>query len=98
MTSRYAASREMVARKVRNEYLLVPLSHNAARLDSLYILNEIAAFIWEQLQNSVSINELVAMIVETYDVDRTTARDDVHRVLDKLMLIDALRLLPDAGR
>jgi hypothetical protein len=38
------------------------------------------------------------MIVETYDVDRTTARDDVHRVLDKLMLIDALRLLPDAGR
>ena len=92
MARRFTRSDGVVERKVRDSLILVPLKTGSARLDALYTLNETAGFIWSQLGANVSEDELAARLMAAYAVDETTARSDVHRVLDRLAAIGALEI------
>jgi hypothetical protein len=42
----YKKSDSMVSRKIGDESILVPIRQNAGDLDSIYTLNDTAAYIW----------------------------------------------------
>ena len=92
MTRRFTKSDGVVERKVRDSLILVPLKTGPARLDALYTLNETAAFIWREVGDQVSEDDLVARMMDEYEVDEATARGDVSRALDSLLGIGALRI------
>ena len=90
MTRQFTKSRDVVERKVRNNLILVPLKTGPARLDALYTLNDTAGFIWHQIDQAITEDEIVSRVIAGYKVDKTTAQNDVHRVLDGLASIGAL--------
>ena len=47
-------------------------------------MNEIAAFVWEKLQTSVSREELLAAILDEYETDSVTAAKDLDERLARL--------------
>lgn len=81
----------VVERKVRDNLILVPMKTGPARLDALYTLNETAGFIWNAITPGITEDELVARLVEAYEVDEPSARQDVRRVLQKLTSIGAIK-------
>jgi len=74
----------LVSRKVGDEMVIVPLRDNVADMDCVYTLNEVGAFIWETLDGVKPLREIIAEVMNTYDVDEPTAIIDVTEILEKM--------------
>ena len=73
-----------VTREVGDELILVPLSGNVAEMNALFTLNETAKFIWDNATENNSIDDLVKLMIDTFDIDDQTARKDIQSFLEKL--------------
>jgi hypothetical protein len=88
----YVRSDRMVGRRVADEYILVPIVGHGAELDGIYNLSRVAAFIWEQIDGRRRGDDIVAALVERFEVDRQTAETDYRGFLDRLLSIRAVHL------
>ncbi|HRR17132.1 MAG TPA: PqqD family protein [Bacteroidales bacterium] len=70
-------SPSVVTRKTGNEYIIVPVTDNIADMDSIFTLNETGAFIWEQIDGEKSVEEIIRLVVDEFEIDRDTATKDV---------------------
>jgi len=74
----------MAAKIVGSETVLVPLQSNVADLSEMFTLNEVGSFIWEKLDETESVEELVEAVVSEFEIDRETAKADVTSFLTEL--------------
>ena len=49
-----------------------------------YGLTEVAALVWDMVQEPISTDDLVDRIMEVYQVDRDTCRSDLFELLDEM--------------
>jgi len=85
----YRIKSKFVTRAVGDELIIVPLSGNVAQMNELFTLNETAKLIWENLDQNASLESMQTLLTETFDVDKTTALNDVESFLfrmEKLLL------------
>ena len=85
----YRIKSKFVTRAVGDELIIVPLSGNVAQMNELFTLNETAKLIWENLDQNASLESMQMLLTETFDVDKTTALNDVESFLfrmEKLLL------------
>lgn len=76
--------KEFVLREIAGDYILVPVGKTALDFNGLITVNEIGAFLWEKLQEDVSVEDLLAEVLKEYDVDEATAREDIEEFIDSL--------------
>ena len=86
----YQKDSNIVFRKIANEYILVPVRQKVADLNSIYILNEIGAMIWELIDGRKSLTEILANVMAGYDVETETAKDDLLYFVGQLVKIKAV--------
>ena len=48
-------------------------------------VNDVGALVWEHLDGTNTVDDLVGKVLEEYDVDRNTATTDVHELLGQLI-------------
>ena len=82
---------DFVYRKVIEETILVPVHMDIADMDGIYTLNEIGAFVWEQLGTSLTLDHLQNLVLDQYDVSPEIARSDLMTFLGDLWDIGALQ-------
>ncbi len=82
----YRRDPEIVCRRVATEIILVPIRHNVREV-GLYTLNEVAAFVWDRLDGTHTVDELAREVVDAFEVDERTAREDIEILLAKLSKI-----------
>lgn len=70
--------------------MLVPIRREAADLEKIYTLNEVGAFIWEQIDGTRSVQQIVAMVVEQFAVTADEAERDVVEFMELLSRIGAI--------
>ena len=51
----------------------------------LHSLNETAGLIWELAQKPVSVEEIEAVLRESYEVGDANVRDDLSEIIDQLV-------------
>jgi hypothetical protein len=73
-----------VTREVDSELVLVPIQSNVASMNELFTMNSVGCFIWKNLNESISEDELVQLIVNEFEVEASTARTDLHSFLNEL--------------
>lgn len=73
-----------VLRNVVDEFIVMPTGDNIAKFEGAVVLNEISAFIYRQLENPVSRDDLLTAVLDEYDVDEATAAADLDALLEKL--------------
>ena len=73
-----------VAREVGNELILVPLSGNVAQMSELFTLNETAKFIWENITENSTIEDIEHAMTEAFDIDSETALKDIENFLVRM--------------
>jgi hypothetical protein len=76
--------KNIISKKINNEYILVPLTGNVANMKSLYTLNETAAFLWEKIDGTKTINQLAEEIVQEFDVEIKEAIFDTNNFIYKI--------------
>jgi hypothetical protein len=76
--------KELIKREIAGDTILVPVGKSVYDSNGLFVLNELAAFIWNILPEVDSESEIAEKILEEYEVDEDTARKDLAQFLDKL--------------
>ncbi len=86
----YRQSPSIVARKVAEEVILVPIRQNVADLQCIYNMNEVGARIWELLDGGHDPAAIANALATEYDVDRHQAETDVIDFLTQLESVGAV--------
>ena len=72
-------------RKVANQSIVMPMGKKAFDFNRAITLNETAAFLWTILEKEdVTKEQLKQKLRAEYDVDETTAENDIDKFLNKL--------------
>ena len=78
------ACNDFILRNIVGEYMLVPTGERMKSFNGTMMLNELAAFVWEKLQNPISRDDLLVALMDRYAVDEKTASADLDKLLAKL--------------
>lgn len=74
-----------VLREIAGDYVIVPTGKSALEFNGLITVNELGAFIWNQLQEETTVDQIVEAIQEEYEVDWETAKADTEEFLEVLI-------------
>ena len=77
-------------RSVVDEYMVMPTGDNIAKFDGTIVLNEVSAFVFKQLENAVSRDDLLTAMLAEFDVDEQTAAKDLDKLLDRFRDLNLL--------
>jgi methyltransferase-like protein len=86
----YRRNADFVYRKIENETILVPIKNNVGDMGSIYNLNEVGAFVWENLDGKKTLDDLKNMVTEEFDVSIQDAEIDLCEFINDLKEIDAI--------
>ena len=84
MMTHYLRKPHVVAREIAGETLLVPVLQTGVNLQKVYLLNETSGAVWALLEESRSLDELVAALEEQYEAADEVMRGDVAAVLAEM--------------
>lgn len=65
-------------REVAGQWIVVPLGERVVEFNGLLTLSETGAVIWEMLEKECSETDLVQAILSDYNIDKETAKADIH--------------------
>ncbi|MCS4166203.1 hypothetical protein D3C81_960780 [compost metagenome] len=73
---------DLVLRTIGSDHLIVDPSQDMVDLSTVYTLNSSAAWLWEQLKGKeFTIDTIVDLLCENYDVDIEQAKSDAEILL-----------------
>jgi hypothetical protein len=70
-------SENIVFRKIENEFILVPIVASAADVESIFNLNETGAAVWERIDGTKKLSEIIEDIKAEYESEGTQIENDV---------------------
>ena len=76
--------KELIKREIAGDCILVPVGKTVYENNGLFVLNELAAYIWDIRPDVSTEEEIVDAVVGEYDVDRENAVRDAAEFLEKL--------------
>jgi hypothetical protein len=68
-------------RNVLDEHMVMPTGDNIGKFEGTVVLNDVSAFVFEQLKMPVSRDDILEAILAEYDVDAETAAKDLDALL-----------------
>ena len=89
----YRQDDSIVSRRIEDEVILVPIRQNVADLESIYTLNEVGAYLWEQMDGRRTTAEILALTVEEFEVSEEEAQKDLTDFIQQLSSIGAITRL-----
>lgn len=87
---KFKRASHIVTRRVAGELILVPVSPRINENSCLYTLDEVGAFLWEQLDGTRTGHDLIESLKLSYTVDSVRAEADIRHFLEELQSIQAL--------
>lgn len=79
-----------VLRNVVDEHIVMPTGDNIAKFEGAVVLNEVAAFVYKQLENPVGRDDLLAAMLAEYEIDEATAAADLDALLSQFREMNLL--------
>ena len=77
-------SEKFVIRRIADETVAIPVGSVKGGFSGIISLNEVGEFLFAQLAEECSKEDLVSALLAEYDVNRETAQADVQEFLDNL--------------
>ena len=76
-----------ILREIAGENILVATGEAAQIFNGMITLNEVASFIWKNIDECKTVDKLIASILDEFDIDDETARRDVENFTTQLIRI-----------
>lgn len=94
-----AVSEDVVARDIEGELIIVPLASGIGDMeDELYTLNETGRAIWERLDGSRSLRQVVQDLSTEYQADDGEIAADVVGLVTELVRRKMVIVVPGAAQ
>ena len=75
---------EFLVRNIAGDNVMMPIGETAIKFNGLIMANDVAAFIWEQIENVETNEELAKMICEEFDVSYEVALGDATKLVAQM--------------
>lgn len=82
--------KELLKREVAGESFLIPMGKTVYDYNGMFILTELASFIWDLLPQAQNEEEILQAILDEYDVEEAVARADLQNFMDRLRSMDVI--------
>lgn len=76
-------------RQVAGSNIIVAVGDEAVNFDGIKTLNETGAFLWKQIEQGIDEENIVKALMDEYEVDEETAKNDVGEFV-KLLINNGL--------
>ncbi len=87
---RFTRNSNVAWREIGDEVIVVPTSRRRSDLDSVYVLNDVGARIWQLLDGDRDSHGIAGVLAEEYEVEKAEALADLDRYLAELREIGAV--------
>ena len=85
-------SENVVSRKIENEYILVPIVASAADVESIFNLNDTGAAVWERIDGTKRLSDIIEDIKSEYESDGNLIESDVMAFINEMMEAKLIRV------
>lgn len=83
-------SSDIVAREIADEFLLVPISRKTSDVESIYALNKVATFIWNNINGKNNTGDILKEILKNFEISEKEAEEDIKELLNNLEQLGAI--------
>jgi hypothetical protein len=94
----YSKNPNFVFRKVAGESLLIPIRKQLNQVNSLYVLNETAAAIWDRIDGRSSLDDILNGVTGEFEVSVEQLRQDASTLIQDLLSIQAIEAAASGTR
>jgi hypothetical protein len=81
----YQKKEEIIARKIADETILVPIRGKLADMQKIFSLNPVAEFIWMQLEQKIPVEDILSMVINEFDVEEKKAEEDLLELINEFL-------------
>ncbi|WP_343002992.1 PqqD family protein [Intestinibacter bartlettii] len=78
-------NKSFILREIAGENILVATGEAAQIFNGMITLNEVASFIWNNIDECKTVDKLIASILDEFDIDDETARRDIESFTAELI-------------
>lgn len=79
------AKKGFILRRLGQEYMVVPIGEASKNLNGMIRMNETGAFLWKELENGITEEELIGKMLERFEeLDEETAHKDLREYLETM--------------
>ncbi len=79
-------------KEIAENYVVIPTQSNVVDFSSMIMLNEVSAFLWLQLLEEKTEEDLLKAVLKEYDVDKETAAGDIKIFIKELAAAGVLNV------
>jgi hypothetical protein len=76
--------KDLILRKIGSDVILIPVGNTVKDHNGFFMLTESASFLWENIAECDSVEELAHKLYDEYDVTEEVALADTKEFIDKL--------------
>ena len=80
-------NKDFMIRHIANETIVVPTGDAAQNFNGMITLNGVASFIVENIEQCKSEDELIEKMLEEFEIDKDTLRNDAMEFLEQLLKV-----------
>lgn len=73
-----------IVKAIMDETVIIPTGNAIENFNGMISTNEVAGFIWQNIDGCESVEAMIELVLEEFDVDRKTASEDVTGFLKTL--------------
>ena len=84
-----------IHREIAGESLLIPVGEATKKLNGMIQLNKVATFIWKNIDTASSLEEIVSLVCQEFEVELERARTDVLALCKELYERDLISEVPE---
>lgn len=84
-----------ILREIDGESILIPIGKASEHLNGMIHLTPTAAFIWKEVNNSNSLEEIIQKLMEKYEVTEEISKRDVYGFLTELYKRNMVLEIPE---
>lgn len=88
-------NKDYFLREIAGEHVLIPTGEASQRLNGMIHLTDTAAFIWEQVDISQNLQEIIQHVTDEFEVNMEEAERDVYGFLYELYVREMVMDIPE---
>ena len=71
-------------REIADTHVVIPIAERVIDFKGMMILNDVSASVWEFMGEHRTHDEILDHILDSYEVDKETAENDLYGLLDQM--------------
>ena len=81
----YRKNQDIVSRQIAGENIKVPRMGTVLDMQKIYSLNKIGEYIWQKLDDTVTLKQILNLVLDKFEVSKEQAEKDILTFIGELL-------------